>query len=618
MKAAMEAGNINISSGEVFDLEDHMSERQAEVLAEFERRKRARQINVSTDDSEVKACLRALGEPITLFGEGPAERRERLRNILSVVGTDALKKTRKDDDRSKKSKEEYQQTWYHEGPRSLKTARLWLANYSLPRAAKRLEEARLLKEIPEATRTSQRQELHKSLRSLNNFCSQIGDDRPLSYCHFSPNSKLLATACWSGLCKLWSVPDCNLVHTLRGHSTNVGAIVFHPKATVSLDKKDVSLASCAADGSVKLWNLESDEPVADIEGHSMRVARVMWHPSGRFLGTTCYDHSWRLWDLEAQEEILHQEGHSKGVYDIAFHTDGSLAGTGGLDAFGRVWDLRTGRCIMFLEGHLKEIYGINFSPNGYHVATGSGDNTCKVWDLRQRKCIYTIPAHQNLVTGVSQPREFPAHGRLRQHGQDLDPPWLVPAEDSGGARGEGDGPGHFPGWAAHCHLLLRQNLQALDSRVAQRAPVMDWDGDVNDFWLLFYIKEKNRNPNVTAAAVMAALLCVEALVLAPGSLVPPCHSQTNQQLPQPLSCPSLRAPCWGSSPPGPVMGFQCSEHCPLLQSQLCAAAHTELWVLELELAQSRVWLLQTHSEARGPEPLRRSMARQAAREGTRA
>ncbi|KFW93085.1 U4/U6 small nuclear ribonucleoprotein Prp4, partial [Phalacrocorax carbo] len=301
MKAALEAGNINISSGEVFDLEDHMSERQAEVLAEFERRKRARQINVSTDDSEVKACLRALGEPITLFGEGPAERRERLRNILSVVGTDALKKTRKDDDRSKKSKEEvmvslvlsllrevgvilFEVPYFHGQGKY----RDLLLHLSFHRAVKRLEEARLLKEIPEATRTSQRQELHKSLRSLNNFCSQIGDDRPLSYCHFSPNSKLLATACWSGLCKLWSVPDCNLVHTLRGHNTNVGAIVFHPKATVSLDKKDVNLASCAADGSVKLWSLESDEPVADIEGHSMRVARVMWHPSGRFLGTTWY------------------------------------------------------------------------------------------------------------------------------------------------------------------------------------------------------------------------------------------------------------------------------------------------------------------------------------------
>ncbi|XP_061282519.1 U4/U6 small nuclear ribonucleoprotein Prp4 isoform X2 [Bos javanicus] len=287
LKAGIEAGNINITSGEVFEIEEHISERQAEVLAEFERRKRARQINVSTDDSEVKACLRALGEPITLFGEGPAERRERLRNILSVVGTDALKKTKKDDEKSKKSKEEYQQTWYHEGPHSLKVARLWIANYSLPRAMKRLEEARLHKEIPETTRTSQMQELHKSLRSLNNFCSQIGDDRPISYCHFSPNSKMLATACWSGLCKLWSVPDCNLLHTLRGHNTNVGAIVFHPKSTVSLDQKDVNLASCAADGSVKLWSLDSDEPVADIEGHTVRVARVTWHPSGRFLGTTC-------------------------------------------------------------------------------------------------------------------------------------------------------------------------------------------------------------------------------------------------------------------------------------------------------------------------------------------
>lgn len=151
------------------------------------------------------------------------------------------------------------------------------------------------------------------------------------------------------------------------------------------------------------------------------------------------------------------------------------------------------------------------------MATGSGDNTCKVWDLRQRKCIYTIPAHQNLVTGVrferesllpraeqqglgplratpsgqgglcwlaelgqgllsslsspsallchSQPRQLPADRRLRQHRQDLDPPRLVPAEDAGRARGEGDGPGHLPRWAAHCHLLLRQDLQAVDSRV---------------------------------------------------------------------------------------------------------------------------------------------------------
>uniref|UniRef100_A0A6Q2ZLG0 Pre-mRNA processing factor 4 (PRP4)-like domain-containing protein n=1 Tax=Esox lucius TaxID=8010 RepID=A0A6Q2ZLG0_ESOLU len=373
VKAGIEAGNINISSGESLELEERVSERQSEVLAEFERRKRARQITVSTDAAEVKACLRALSEPITLFGEGPAERRERLRNILSVVGPDALKKSKKDDDKSKRSQEECQQTWYHEGPSTLKEARLWLAKYSLPRAMKRLEITKANREIPESTRTVRTQELHKTLRNLNNFCSQIGDDRPISFCQFSPNSKMLVTASWSGLCKLWNVPDCTLVRTLRGHNTHVGAICFHPQATVTLEDSDVNMASCAADGSVKLWSLDSDEPVADIEGHSMRVARVNSFSVDIKVAFNClslslppgsYDNSWRLWDLEAQEEILHQEGHSKGVHDLHFH------------------------------------------PDGYHAATGSGDNTCKVWDLRHRKCIYTIPSHQNLVSSVKfQPND---------------------------------------------------------------------------------------------------------------------------------------------------------------------------------------------------------------------
>uniref|UniRef100_A0A8C2ZEK6 Pre-mRNA splicing tri-snRNP complex factor PRPF4 n=1 Tax=Cyclopterus lumpus TaxID=8103 RepID=A0A8C2ZEK6_CYCLU len=400
VKAGIKAGNINISSGETLDLEDRVSERQHDALAAFEQRRRARQITVSTDDTEVKAGLRALGEPIILFGEGPADRRERLRSVLSVVGPDALKKSRREEERAKRSQDECQQTWYHEGSASLKDARLWLAKYSLPRAMKRLESARALRDVAEATRAIRQQELQNSLRNLNNFCSQIGDDRPISFCHFSPDSKMLATASWSGLCKLWSVPDCNLIRTLRGHHTNVGAVVFRPESGISLEKSDVNLASCSTDGSVKLWNLESDEPVADIEGHSDRVSRVSWHPSGRFLGTTSYDNSWRLWDLEVQEEILHQEGHSKGVHDIHFHPDGSLAATGGLDAFGRVWDLRTGRCVVFLEGHLKEIYSVHFSPNGHR-------------------------------------RSLPVDRSLRQLGEGLESPGLDAAEDACRTRGEG-------------------------------------------------------------------------------------------------------------------------------------------------------------------------------------
>lgn len=54
------------------------------LLEEFERRRKARLINVSTDDTEVKKNLRQFNEPICLFGEGPAERRRRLKELLAV------------------------------------------------------------------------------------------------------------------------------------------------------------------------------------------------------------------------------------------------------------------------------------------------------------------------------------------------------------------------------------------------------------------------------------------------------------------------------------------------------------------------------------------------------
>ncbi|XP_038063536.1 U4/U6 small nuclear ribonucleoprotein Prp4-like [Patiria miniata] len=401
IQAGIESGNISIASGETFDLEEHVSEQRLELLAEFERRKKLRQITVSTDDAQVKAQLRQRGEPICIFGEDKADRRERLRQLLAMIGDDELIRQQDEElEREKKKKEEEQTTWYHEGPDSLKRARLWIAEYSLPRAEKRIQEAKLAKNVPESKRNAKTQELHRHIRSLTAIASQIGDTRPISYCQFSPNSKLLATSSWSGLIKLWSVPELKEIRTLRGHNHNVGAVVFHPQATLSLDDAACCMASCAADGSVKLWNLQSDEPVANIEGHASRVARLAYHPSGRFLGTTCFDMSWRLWDLEAQEEILHQEGHSRAVYSIAFQGDGSLCATGGMDAFGRVWDLRTGRCIMFLEGHLKSVLDVNFSPNGYHLATASEDHSVKMWDLRQRKCVYTIPAHNNIVSGV--------------------------------------------------------------------------------------------------------------------------------------------------------------------------------------------------------------------------
>ena len=43
---------------------------------------------------------------------------------------------------------------------------------------------------------------------------------------------------------------------LRGHNERVGAIAFHPQATLTQSPSALNMASCAADGTVCLWDLE--------------------------------------------------------------------------------------------------------------------------------------------------------------------------------------------------------------------------------------------------------------------------------------------------------------------------------------------------------------------------
>ncbi|XP_045457082.1 U4/U6 small nuclear ribonucleoprotein Prp4 [Melitaea cinxia] len=429
-----ELGDIQISN-EYMELEDEMSKDKKALLDEFERRRKARQLNVSTDDDEVRRSLRQLGEPVCLFGEGPAERRVRLRDLLSYLGEDAIHKKLEEEEARIERDRGREGTWYHEGPPELRDARLWIARYSLPRAKRRLNKAREELQLAGSVRAAAKQESQRRASAISIYCSQIGDTRPISFCRFSGDSQMLITSSWSGLVKVWSVPDCKLLQTLAGHTCNVSAAVFHPnaemphhfrqmvenenneemKSTTDMDTSDessktVSMASCAYDGSVHLWNFASKSPMASLEGHGpSRVARVEFHPSGRFLATTVFDHSWRLWDLETQKEVLHQEGHAKPVYSIAFQCDGSLVVTGGLDAFGRVWDARTGRCVMFLEGHLGAVLGADWAPAGHRCATAGADHQAKIWDLRRRAPIYTIPAHTHLLSDV---RYQKSHGHF--------------------------------------------------------------------------------------------------------------------------------------------------------------------------------------------------------------
>ncbi|MCJ1314092.1 hypothetical protein MMC25_007772 [Agyrium rufum] len=384
-------------------------EKASAILNQFSRKRRAAAIAVPTDDGRVRAKLRELGEPMTLFGEGPGDRRDRLRELLTQRaeledGVDAQGDTSMQDaEEQDGAQAEVEEEFYTEGLQELLEVRRAIARYSLPRAKARIASQRAESTIPLRTHIKHRKGIKERLAKFELFGSQIAGERAVSLVRFAPNGESVAAGNWGGGIRILDVPNLEEKRTLRGHTDRVGGISWYPGATLpssTVSPESVNLASGGGEGNVHLWSLNQDTPLSTLSGHSGRVCRVEFHPSGRYLASASYDTTWRLWDIETTTELLLQEGHSREVYALSFNTDGSLLASAGLDSIGRIWDLRTGRTVMILDGHIREIYALDWGADGYRLLSGSGDGWVKCWDVRAVRQMGGVGAHRGNVSDL--------------------------------------------------------------------------------------------------------------------------------------------------------------------------------------------------------------------------
>jgi U4/U6 small nuclear ribonucleoprotein PRP4 len=369
-----------------------------DAVRNFENKSQQRQMAVPTGDAQVKAKLREFGEAVCIFGEGPYERRDRLRTIMAGRTAPAMEAKRQeaagDED-----------LFYTEGLEELLEARVKIAEWSIPRANQRLIKERRQRAEEDPLEYEERVEKFCGFlqKSMVAEVSQVGDERPLTHGKFSPDGQLFGTSSWSGFIKLWKVPTCEPVLTIRGHEDRCNSIAWHPgcKGTAPFEGKNVRMASACADGRVNLWCLTESQPMSVLEGHEDRVNRVVFHPMGEHLITTSHDQSWRLWDIATSSELLLQEGHSRPTYSAAVHPDGSLVATSDLGGVVRVWDLRSGKSIMPMTGHGKQVMSVDFHPKGNYLATAGDDHSVRIWDLRKRRCVHNLLSHNKLISEVS-------------------------------------------------------------------------------------------------------------------------------------------------------------------------------------------------------------------------
>lgn len=397
----------------MIDGRQQVTEEQAGFLAQLEKRRAARQAVVPTSDSEVRDYLVMIGEPMTLFGEGPYERRERLRTLIAdpeknykkrleialeadkALSATQLTTTGKPAD----DKEEF----FVPGSDHLVEARHWIVNFSLNRASARLERERQFRSAPVSAIKEGRLRAYERFKSYKNVASQVGCERPLSSGSFSGDGTMFATGGFGGSLKVWSTTDASQMMHLNGQGTRTNCVKWYPHLGNDLAPVEgLALASSGDEGTISLWSLDKETPVGQLKGHTARVPRIQFHPSGLYLGSASFDYSWRLWDIQNERELQLQEGHSRQVYCIDFHQDGSLVGTGGFDSYGRVWDLRTGKAVWTLKGkHVKSVLALKFAPTGYEIATASEDCAAVLWDMRMMHPTYVLPAHTATISDLA-------------------------------------------------------------------------------------------------------------------------------------------------------------------------------------------------------------------------
>ncbi len=226
---------------------------------------------------------------------------------------------------------------------------------------------------------------------------------------FSPDGKLLASACRDNEILLWDVATGNLRRRMDG--TPAVALAFSPDSGI--------LASGGADNTIRLWDTMTGQLRGMLKGHSDCIATLTFTPDGKTIASGSCDWAnhrgrntaefgwfipacesqWKLWDV-ASGEVLRTVTEPGRLLSLALAPDGkSLACAIGKDI--RLYDLRTDGPGRVITSYAFDATSVAFTPDGTAVISGSHDQIVKSVNVATGKVEWRAPGYCEQVNSVA-------------------------------------------------------------------------------------------------------------------------------------------------------------------------------------------------------------------------
>ncbi|MEU4223301.1 hypothetical protein AB0F17_03305 [Nonomuraea sp. NPDC026600] len=206
---------------------------------------------------------------------------------------------------------------------------------------------------------------------------------------FDPDGSIIATGGDDGVVRLWDTASHRQLGAQIVHKEKLCVLAF--QAAFSPDGKVLATACFTG---VLFWDVSTRRPLGGPLDAKDGVSAMTFSPDGRTLATSTPEGAVRLWDMAARRQIgadIGPAGHGsvrKAVKEVAFSPDGKRLITAGADDTARIWDVATRRQVgKALTGHTGDITGMSLSPDGSTLATISVDRTLRLWNLATRKQI---------------------------------------------------------------------------------------------------------------------------------------------------------------------------------------------------------------------------------------